>query len=79
MTLKERCEEALHDIKMEFFNEMKDLMWDYDIDRVLYDESYEISPEADAKWDELVDYSEDWNHEFWGWLEVQKLNEKYKL
>ena len=69
MTLKERCDEALKDIKMEFFNELKDLMKDYDIERVQFDESYEISPEADAKWEELVDYSEDWNFEFWKWME----------
>ena len=72
MTLKERCNEALKDIKTTFFNELKDLMDGYDIERVQYDESYEISPEAEAKWDELVEYSEDWNFEFWTWMKKEK-------
>ena len=46
-------------------------MKDYDIERVLYDENYEISPEAEAKWEELVEYSEDWDFEFWGWMRSQ--------
>ena len=74
MTLTERCNDALKSIKMSFFQELKDLMKDYDIERVLYDENYEISPEAEAKWEELVEYSEDWDFEFWGWMEIQKLN-----
>ncbi len=72
MTLKERCDEALRDLKMKFFNELKDLMKDYDIERVMFDESYEISPEAEAKWDELVEYSEEWDNEFWAWLKKER-------
>ena len=74
MALKDKVEQALLDIKWAFFEELKELMKDYDIERVQFDESYEISPEAEAKWDELVDYSEEWDFEFWDWMETLKQN-----
>ena len=73
MTLTER----VNKVKIEFFEELKELMKDYDdIERVMFDESYEISPEADAKWSELAEYSDEWEAEFWRWLEVQRINER---
>ena len=73
MTLVERVNE----VKLEYFEELAELMKDYDdIERIMFDETYEISPEADAKWGELAEYSEEWEMEFWEWLKVQRMNDK---
>ena len=68
MTLAERA----NAIKYEFFEEFYQLIKDYDFDRVKWDETYEISKEADEKWNELVDFSEEWDIEFWGWAAQKK-------
>ena len=60
MTLAER----VNDVKMAFFRELDELLAGYDKERIMTDDTYEISAEADAKIDELLDYSEDWYDEY---------------
>ena len=55
-------------IKWEFFNELKRKLSRYDLNRVRFDEDYEIDSETDAMLDELLDYSQDWFDEFWTWV-----------
>ena len=65
--------ERLNEIKLEFYEEFFQLIKDYDIDRMKWDDTYEISAEAESKWDELLDNNEDWGVEFWDWVNERRL------
>ena len=65
--------ERLNEIKLEFYEEFFQLIKDYDIDRMQWDDTYEISAEAESKWDELLDNNEDWGEEFWDWVNERRM------
>lgn len=65
--------ERLNEIKLEFYEEFFQLIKNYDIDRMQWDDTYEISAEAESKWDELLENNEDWGEEFWSWVNERRL------